>query len=639
MKSRDPQALLCGMALLASLLSQAQAAPAALVAARPPRPDVVLAEFEGKDYSEWRATGTAFGPGPAQGTLPHQWVVTGYQGHGLVNSYFPDDSATGTLTSPEFTITRRYVNFLIGGGKHPGETCLNLLIGGKVVRTATGPNDTADGTEALERAAWDVSDLQGKTARLEVVDQATGGWGHVSVDQIALSDENRAEEFKKAILRSLYKEPLRPQFHFTARQWSDFRLNPVRRQEGWVNDLNGLIYYGGEYHLFAQRWAQCWIHAVSTDLIHWTELPPAFWAEGRFATGVQSGTCVIDYQNVSGLSPSRKTPPMIAFWSGWDNKSQCLSYSLDHGRTWTEYAKNPIFLHGERDPDVFWYAPGRHWNMILSDNGAYHVLTSTNLLDWTDTGNAIPNSFECPNMFQMPLDGDKNRMKWVLIRGDGKYSVGEFDGTKFTEETPQILGDGGPNFYATQTFAGTDKADGRRIQLAWMREGQYPDMPFNQQITFPRELTLRTTPAGPRIFRVPIREIALLHKKAHAWAPFPLKPGESKPIPAAGDLFQIQAQVDIPEGSALTFSLRGQTLVLTRQAMDCGSGPVSVSGSLENVEILVDRSSVEVFANDGEASLSKCFIPQGSSLAVESTRGSATIRSLRVFELNSSWKH
>ncbi|MEU4292596.1 hypothetical protein AB0E63_30600 [Kribbella sp. NPDC026596] len=196
----------------------------------------------------------------------------------------------------------------------------------------------------------------------------------------------------------MYGETWRPQYHFTARQFVMDRLNPGMRQEGWLNDLNGLVYYEGEYHLFAQRWNKCWIHAVSNDLVHWTELLPAFFEESLDA-GVQSGSVVIDYGNTSGLSDDPATPPMVAFWSRNDNLGQCP---------------------------------------------------------------------------------------------DGKYSVGDFDGTSFTEESEQVLSDAGLSFYATQTWNNTETGDGRRIQAAWMRDGGYPDMPFNQQVTFACELTLRT---------------------------------------------------------------------------------------------------------------------------------------------------
>ena len=153
----------------------------------------------------------------------------------------------------------------------------------------------------------------------------------------------------------LYQEKYRPQFHVTARQWTVRKLNPGMKEEGWINDVNGLIYHQGQYHLFAQRWARCWLHFVSKDLVHWTELQPAFWEERRFGTGVQSGTVVFDSENVSGLSSDPKNPPLVAFWSGFDNRSQCISYSVDHGLTWAKYAKNPYMLQPERDPKVFWY--------------------------------------------------------------------------------------------------------------------------------------------------------------------------------------------------------------------------------------------------------------------------------------------
>ena len=142
----------------------------------------------------------------------------------------------------------------------------------------------------------------------------------------------------------------------------------------------------------------------------------------------------------------------------------------------------------------------------------YHIFTSTNLLNWKDERKPIPHSFECPDFFELPLDGNHRDMKWVLIQGNGNYSIGRFDGTEFKEETARYPCDVGPNFYATQTWGNTETGDGRRIQAAWMRGSAFPDMPFNQQVSFPCELTLRSTPNGPRIFREPIREIELLHK-------------------------------------------------------------------------------------------------------------------------------
>ncbi len=269
----------------------------------------------------------------------------------------------------------------------------------------------------------------------------------------------------------LYKEKLRPQFHFTARQWTYHKLNPGMREEGWLNDPNGLIHLDGEYHLFAQRWNKCWIHAVSRDLVHWTELQPAFWEDERFGSGVQSGGAVLDLANSSGLAPAGSPPPLVAFWAGSDNRSQCISYSLDKGRTWTKYARNPVLVHPERDPKVFWHQPTHRWVMVLYGSGSYFLFTSQNLLDWTDQKESIPDCYECPDMFQLPVDGDHAHQKWVLVRGNGRYSVGEFDGLKFTPETAQRPCDLGPNFYATQSWGDIAGQEGRRVQIAWMRDG------------------------------------------------------------------------------------------------------------------------------------------------------------------------
>jgi len=150
--------------------------------------DILIGDFESETYGPWKVTGEAFGPGPAQGTLPGQMAVSGFQGKRLVNTFFQGDRTTGTLTSPPLKIERDYINFLIGGGGHEGTTCVNLLLDGVVVRTATGPNSRPGGSEELEPRFWEVSQLLGKTVTIRVVDEATGGWGHVNVDQIVQSD-------------------------------------------------------------------------------------------------------------------------------------------------------------------------------------------------------------------------------------------------------------------------------------------------------------------------------------------------------------------------------------------------------------------------------------------------------------------
>ncbi len=149
-----------------------------------PRKKIVLADFEGPDYGDWKAAGEAFGKKPATGTLPGQNPVSGFLGKGLVNTFLGGDEPHGTLTSPTFKISRKFMNFLIGGGNHQGQTCMNLLIDAKVVRTVIGKSN-----EKLEWHFWDVEELEGKSARIQIVDKVSGGWGHINIDQIELSDQ------------------------------------------------------------------------------------------------------------------------------------------------------------------------------------------------------------------------------------------------------------------------------------------------------------------------------------------------------------------------------------------------------------------------------------------------------------------
>lgn len=590
--------------------------------------DLPVGQLGKGSYGDWQACGEAFGKGPVSGELLAGLEIENSDGGGILSSEIDGDGPTGSLTSPEFTISRPYISYRIGGGDYERHACLDLLVGGRIVKSATGRN-----SDKLIAASWDVKAYLGEKATIRIVDEASGRWGHVNVERILQCDKPEVMPVAK---EELYQEALRPQFHFTARQWTMDRLNPGQRQDGWLNDLNGMVYHDGEYHLFAQRWNKCWIHAVSRDLIHWKELEPAFWEE-KLDSAVQSGTCVIDYQNSSGLSNDARNPPMVAFWSR-NSPEHCISYSLDHGRTWKHYDKNPVLAFPERDPKVFWYEPGKHWVMIMYGKGKYHLFTSDNLLDWKNENHPINDAFECPDFFELPVVGNPSVKKWALIHADGRYSLGSFDGTQFTEETPRFHSDGGgENFYATQTFDNTDKADGRRIQIAWMRGSDFKDMPFSQQVSFPCQLTLHETPGGLRLFRQPIHEIELLHDSEERWGGVDLKSGDALELAKSGDLFRIQAEVVIPDGSKLTFNLRGFPVVLTSTTMAAGTAAQKVQGSLTRVEMLVDRGSVEAFANGGELSCTRYFQSHDDGLSITAEGEGISIRSMGVYRLKSMW--
>ena len=590
--------------------------------------DISIAHFANGSYGDWKATGTAFNRGYAHDEMLPKLEIENAGDNSVVSSEIEDDKPEGTLTSPEFKISRNYIAFRIGGGDYDRFTCINLLVGGKVVHSATGWR-----SDRLVPDSWDVSSLRGRKAQIQIVDESSGDWGHINVSRIVQTD---TPERLPILTGPLYHESLRPQFHFTARQWTMSRLNPGMQQEGWINDLNGLIYYDGEYHMFAQRWAKCWLHAISRDLVHWTEFPPAFWEEWQ-GSGDQSGTCVVDYGNTSGLSPSASNPAMVAFYPRWDNLNQCIAYSLDHGRTWTHYEKNPILTHAERDPKVFWYAPGKRWVMMLYGDSKYHVLTSTNLLNWRDEHHPIANSFECPDFFELPVDGDRSQMKWVLIQGNGNYSIGNFDGFEFKEEGVRHPCDVGPNFYATQSWNNTETGDGRRIQVAWMRGADFPDMPFSQEISFPCELTLHNTAQGLRVFRKPIQAIESLYRDKDEWTNLVLHANQTLPVEPSGQLFRIQAKINMSEGAKLIFNILGHRVILTPHSVESGIAPVTIGSEIKSLEILVDRGSIETFANEGELSSTRFALPRENEISLKAENGSVSIESLSVHILNSAW--
>lgn len=704
----------------------------ALLASAPAAEDVVIADFEGATYGDWKATGEAFGPGPARGTLPHQMEVSGFRGKGLVNSFFRGDGTTGTLTSPVFTVNRRYLSFLIGGGHHPEKTCIELVVDGKVVRTATGPNQKPGGTERLDPCSWEVADLAGKQAHLRIVDQATGGWGHINIDQIVLTDRRPPKllaeslqpitltkrflelpladgghkqwvslrvdgrtvrqceitladgqpdryasldvaEFKgrKAELvvdrllddsqffqhvrqadaasepAGLYRERLRPQFHFTPRT-------------NWTNDPNGLVFYKGEYHLFFQHnpyglpWGNMtWGHAVSPDLVHWTELDDAIHPD-RLGT-IFSGSAVVDWENTAGFQAgSEKTIVAIYTSAGGTSPlskeqpfTQSIAYSNDCGRTWTKYPKNPVLGHivgGNRDPKVVWHAASRRWIMALYlDKEDFALFSSPDLKQWTRLHDLrMPGSGECPDFFEIAVDGDPARRKWVFTSAKGDYFVGSFDGRRFTPETgPHPLRWGG-NYYAVQSYSDIPPSDGRRIQIAWMNGGRYPNMPFNQQMNFPSTLQLRTCPEGLRLFRYPVREIERLRTKTHSFTG-ELAPGKNRLAGLRGELFDIEAELEPAAAREIVLAAFGQKIVYRPQDRKLLAGGATMDLAPDRgrirLRVLVDRATVDAFGNEGRVACCWNFVPEEGTtpLDLRADGGTARIVSLAVHELKSAW--
>jgi fructan beta-fructosidase len=598
--------------------------------------DIVIADFEGKDYGDWKVEGNAFGVGPARGTLPSQQNVSGFEGRGFVNSYRNGDGATGTLTSPELKIERKYINFLIGGGNRPNEACINLLVDGKVVRTTTGGND-----ERLEWGTWNVEDLVGKTVRIQIVDKATGDWGHINMDQIVQSDASRA------VPEKLYDELYRPQFHFSA-------------EKNWLNDPNGMVFYRGAYHLFFQhnpkgiQWGNMtWGHATSEDMIHWKQQPHALHPD-KLGT-IFSGSAVVDWKNTSGFKTGEKDVLVCMYTSAGDTSpeskgqpfTQSLAYSNDGGRTWTKYAKNPVLKHivaGNRDPKVIWHAPTKQWIMALFlDKDDYALFSSPNLKEWTKICDLkMPGVSECPDFFELPVDGNAKKTKWVFWGANNSYMIGAFDGKHFVKESGPLQSHFGKNRYAAQTFSDIPTADGRRIQIAWMTGGQFPRMPFSQQMSFPAALTLRTFSDGIRLCILPVKEIETLHGEKFSWSG-PLKSGQNPLAEVSGDLFDIRLEIEPAGASEINLNIRGAPIIynVKDKTLTCmgASAPVALTDGRLSLQVLVDRASLEIFVGEGRVNMAFNFVPprENKTLSLSSQNGEAMVRSLTAWKLNSIW--
>ena len=297
----------------------------------------------------------------------------------------------------------------------------------------------------------------------------------------------------------------RPSYHFT----------PLY---GWMNDPNGMVYKDGEYHLYFQynpygsKWGNMhWGHAVSKDLLHWENLEPAI---ARDTMGhIFSGSSVVDKRNTAGFGKDA----IIAIYTNNSvnhDEVQCVAYSNDNGRTFTKYEGNPVLtpfdgLKDFRDPKVFWYEKNKSWYMIVSADKETRFYRSKNLKQWTYVsafGKGMgqqPCQYECPDFFQLPVNGDKKNMKWVMtmninpgcIFGGSatEYFVGDFDGKQFTcpdaNEVKWL--DYGKDHYATVTFSNT--AD-RVLAITWMSNWEYANItPFKQNRGangLPRELNL-----------------------------------------------------------------------------------------------------------------------------------------------------
>lgn len=430
-----------------------------------------------------------------------------------------------------------------------------------------------------------------------------------------------------------YNQPLRPQFHYTVLQ-------------GHIGDATGLFFYRGEYHLFNifDEWSRKssvhkhWGHAISTDLMHWTQLPPVLDTTIDHSPG--SGSGIVDWTNSSGLrNGPEKT--LLLFYTDY-KKGSCILYSNDQGRTWVRYKGNPVLPGFEdiRDPNVFWYSAANEWRMVRYEKRGFVFYGSTDLLHWRWLSR-IEGFYECPDLFELPVENSSSESRWVLVDGDGSYVIGQFNGTRFISESPRLRAEYGSAFYATQTWKNDGLGRGP-IQIAWLKYPQQSTLTWDGQMSFPVELSLRRLPEGIRLIRQPISAIRELCASQQTWSSFEMTAGEQK-VPGLEsellDLSLVMESLGATEfglrihGQEIRYSTKEQTLYV-----DSASAPLALESGHLRLRVLVDRSSIEVFAYPGAVSISSVTLTHADEpITLISRGGRATLVSLLANSIESIW--
>jgi fructan beta-fructosidase len=454
------------------------------------------------------------------------------------------------------------------------------------------------------------------------------------------------------------EERYRPRYHFSPRQ-------------NWTNDPNGLVYYDGEYHLFYQynpygdTWGHMsWGHAVSRDLLRWEQLPVAIEEYPDPLTGdstmIFSGTVAVDKNNSSGLCADKEC--LVAIYTSHVHKNgqgkaqhQSLAFSNDKGRTWTRYDKNPILdiqRKDFRDPKVFWYEPQQKWVMILviPDQFKAQFYESKNLTQWKLMSEFGPMGdtlkiWECPDIYELPVE-NTDQKKWVLSLSNShpqgpkfvgmQYFVGQFDGSKFIADNPgqqPLYVNYGKDFYAGIVYNNIPKENSQTIMLGWANNWAYgnqiPTSPWRSAMSIPRVLTLKETADGNRLYQKPISFMTSIRGK------------ELNPKDLSGNQLELEIEIDVAgaeeagvkvlksgeEETVIGYDAVKEELFLDRTR----SGNVDFHPDFSSIErvklkpvdgkiklqIFIDHSIIEIFANEGEQSITDQVFPLKDDAKVE----------------------
>jgi fructan beta-fructosidase len=480
-----------------------------------------------------------------------------------------------------------------------------------------------------------------------------------------------------------YKEKYRPQFHFSP---------PAH----WMNDPNGMVYYRGEYHLFYQYYPDStvwgpmhWGHAVSKDLVHWQHLPIALYPDSLGL--IFSGSVVVDKNNTSDLQKGNEKPLVALFTYhdlqkekagvATDFQYQGMAYSLDKGRTWKKYEHNPVIKNNGtkdfRDPKVFWHEPSKHWVMVLAVANKVEFYRSKNLKEWSYAGTfgkeegSHGGVWECPDLIEMKIDGS-NKTKWVLIVSIGnggpnggsatQYFVGDFNGETFlndnNKETFYWL-DYGPDDYAGVTWSNIE--NNKRLFIGWMSNWNYaqvvPTKRWRSAMTLPRELELKNTSSGYRVFAKPEKKLETIRQTQRSVS-------FNKPT-ATNGLTELNLSFDLSKSTATDFGVsfsnkKNETLKvgynkeLNQFYIDRSSAgdnsfsstftgknvaPRLLTNNIITLHLFVDHSSAELFADDGSVVLTSVFFPGEilSNVKLYQDKGRALLLHNTLYPLKSVW--
>lgn len=462
----------------------------------------------------------------------------------------------------------------------------------------------------------------------------------------------------------LYNEPHRPQYHFSP-------------PENWMNDPNGMVYYDGEYHLFYQyyphgnTWGPMhWGHAISTDLVHWENMPIAIYPDTLGY--IFSGSAVIDWKNTSGFGKNGQ-PPMVAIYTYHsmdgekagkiDFQNQGISYSTDKGHTWEKYKGNPVLknpgIKDFRDPKVLWDEGSKSWIMALAVKDKISFYTSPDLLNWQHSSDFNPawaaygGVWECPDLFPIKTqDGEDKFVLLVSINPGGpnggsatQYFVGDFDGKKFNPVSSSIKWlDYGADNYAGVTWSDVPKTDGRRLFIGWMSNWLYaqkvPTETWRSAMTIPRVLELHKSEGQYKLLSKPVQELTKLRKSSEQVS--------AAKIPLSSDMLEIELDV-LSADFQLIFSNKNKEKLTLQKKGDQVIFNRSQSGitafneefrkihnapakdiNIKKIKVYIDRSSMEIFFNEGELNMTELVFPQSpyTLLETQGIRDQITIHHL-----------